>query len=121
MGLREALKESKMVANTIQCKCGSVEVEEYKDGLCIDCWPYAPRVERADLEAPGGNLYRPHYLQIDSGTFWRCAHGHTGISEDIHSAICWECTAEEPKKAIKWHGKKEFKKALLALYKKASR
>lgn len=24
------------------------------------------------------NLYEPHVLMIDSGTFWRCDHGETG-------------------------------------------
>lgn len=107
-----------MVARTIQCKCGAYEVEEYKDGLCIDCWPYAPRVERTDLEPPGGNLYRPHYLQIDSGTFWRCAHGFTGIStSDTHIPICWECAVEEPGRAIVWHGEDKISKEAIENYK----
>jgi hypothetical protein len=89
------------------------------EALCEES-PFAPKKERTDLEPPGGNLYRPHYLQIDSGTFWRCAHGHTGIGEDVHSAICWECTAQEPKRAIKWHGKKDFGKALKSLYEKSN-
>jgi hypothetical protein len=37
------------------------------------------------------NLYLPHPLMIDSGTFWRCDHGYTGISGDGKVEGCLNC------------------------------
>ena len=36
------------------------------------------------------NLYDPHPMMIDSGTFWRCDHGHTGLMEGGDCAKCLE-------------------------------
>jgi hypothetical protein len=36
-------------------------------------------------------MYEPHPLMIDSGTFWRCAHGWTGWQHP-----CWRCGVSYP-------------------------
>lgn len=38
-----------------------------------------------------GNFYRPHPLMIDSGTFWRCKHGTTGLDADFNVIGCADC------------------------------
>lgn len=48
------------------------------------------------LEPPGGNLYRPHPLQINSGTFWRCAHNSTGFAEGLKWVGCKPCAESDP-------------------------
>lgn len=47
------------------------------------------------------NLYRPHPLMIDSGTFWRCPHGTTGYTSADDGYLqwggcneCWAATTE---------------------------
>jgi len=47
-----------------------------------------------NMEPNGGNLYKPHTLQIDSGTFWRCKHGLTGYKEGLKWVGCMDCKAE---------------------------
>ena len=37
------------------------------------------------------NLYEPHMLMIDSGTFWRCKHGSTGFRSGMVWKGCWRC------------------------------
>lgn len=56
----------------------------------------------AGLEPYGGNLYRPHMWQVNSGRFWRCAHGVTGWGAAGGWEGCGECRAEEPKLAKEW-------------------
>ena len=41
------------------------------------------------------NLYGSHVFMIDSGTFWRCRHGHTSFIP------CWQCGMFHPIKYIK--------------------
>jgi hypothetical protein len=41
------------------------------------------------------NLYEPHPAMIDSGTFWRCAHGSTGWY------ACWRCGLWHPFRFLK--------------------
>lgn len=57
------------------------------------------------LEAPGGNLYHPHPLMIDSGTFWRCKHGTTGFKGNLEWVGCLECANEDPEAFAKFHKK----------------
>lgn len=52
---------------------------------------------RYDLEPDGGNFYKPHMLQIDSGTFWRCKHGRTGMKNWMEYEGCTQCALENPK------------------------
>jgi hypothetical protein len=37
------------------------------------------------------NLYEPHHLMIDSGTFWRCKHGTTGFKSGLVWKGCFRC------------------------------
>lgn len=46
------------------------------------------------MEPNGGNFYLPHLLQINSGTFWRCAHGNTGMKGLFDEIGCNECARE---------------------------
>jgi hypothetical protein len=48
------------------------------------------------LEPRGGNLYRPHTLQCNSGEFWRCAHGRTGFGAGMEWIGCDECAQADP-------------------------
>jgi hypothetical protein len=48
------------------------------------------------MEPNGGNLYMSHALQIDSGTFWRCAHGRTGYGAGMKWVGCAECASDDP-------------------------
>ena len=41
------------------------------------------------------NLYSPHPMMINSGTFWRCRHGGTGWKP------CWKCGVLHPIKFLK--------------------
>lgn len=43
------------------------------------------------LEPNGGNLYKRHKLQINSGEFWRCTHGLTGYDNNMNWVGCKEC------------------------------
>lgn len=49
-----------------------------------------------ELEPDGGNFYNPHMLQINSGTFWRCKHGYTGMKNWMEYRGCRECALENP-------------------------
>jgi hypothetical protein len=40
------------------------------------------------------NVYAEHPLMIDSGTFWRCKHGTTGINGELNFIGCEECKKE---------------------------
>lgn len=42
------------------------------------------------------NLYEEHMMMIDSGRFWRCDHGLTGVSH-----ACWECGQSYPHKFVR--------------------
>lgn len=47
-----------------------------------------------DNEPHGGNLYKPHALMVNSGKFWRCAHGSTGYGKGKDGPTwrgCIEC------------------------------
>jgi hypothetical protein len=60
----------------------------------------------AGLEPFGGNLYRPHMFQVNSGRFWRCAHGLTGFDEGktgLEWVGCKECEAEDPAAFERWN------------------
>lgn len=46
------------------------------------------------LEPNGGNLYHPHRMMVDSGTFWRCAHGNTGYDGNTKFVGCDGCKVE---------------------------
>lgn len=58
--------------------------------------------DQITLEPDGGNVYRPHKLQNDSGTFWRCAHGSTGFTDKgfiagrLEFVGCSECAEADP-------------------------
>ena len=54
------------------------------------------------LEPDGGNLYVPHKFMIDSGRFWRCAHGKTGFGKGGCWTGCWRCALRRPIKRIMW-------------------
>lgn len=43
----------------------------------------------------GGNYYKPHPFQIDSGTYWRCAHGRM---DD-----CDKCKEADPEAYKAWN------------------
>lgn len=55
------------------------------------------------LEPDGGNLYRPHQFMVNSGQFWRCAHGTTGFGSGMRWDGCEKCAAEDPKAFAEWH------------------
>ena len=42
-------------------------------------------------EPTGGNMYKPHLLMVNSGTFWRCSHGNTGLTDGLRWIGCAEC------------------------------
>ena len=42
----------------------------------------------------GRNLYLPHPLMVNSGTFWRCAHGTTGLDGNGNWEGCNSCQTE---------------------------
>ena len=46
------------------------------------------------LEPNSGNFYKPHYLMIHSGQFWRCKHGNTGYDKGCAFIGCKECFEE---------------------------
>lgn len=56
-------------------------------------------------EPTGGNIYRPHRVMVDPGTFWRCAHGLTTLSEEFLAKGCPSCAAEDPVAFRASHGK----------------
>jgi hypothetical protein len=60
-------------------------------------------MSEARLEPNGGNLYRPHMMQVDSGTFWRCKHGTTGFASGMEWVGCDQCAAEDPDAFRKWN------------------
>ena len=51
------------------------------------------------------NLYDPHPLMIDSGTFWRCGHGSTGLGYTKKGALkvvgCKPCLAAKNRRKTK--------------------
>lgn len=49
------------------------------------------------------NLYDPHPLMIDSGTFWRCAHGTTGFASGLRWIGCADCRKENPEGYARFH------------------
>jgi len=54
------------------------------------------------LEPNEGNLYGPHSLQIDSGTFWRCKHGKTGFGKNLSWRGCLRCAISNPRGYIRF-------------------
>jgi hypothetical protein len=54
------------------------------------------KTEEPQLEPNGGNVYRPHKLQISSGQFWRCAHGNTGFDFGMKWVGCEQCKDDDP-------------------------
>lgn len=54
--------------------------------------------EALALNPNGGVYYLPHPLQVDSGTFWRCAHGRTSWFR-----WCPRCALKHPMLALRWH------------------
>jgi len=48
------------------------------------------------------NVYHPHPLQINSGTFWRCDHGRTGFGKDMEWVGCEDCGKQDPDAKYKW-------------------
>lgn len=54
------------------------------------------------LEPDGGNLYEAHPLMVNSGQFWRCAHGVTGFGKGMAWIGCPECCFANPVKAAAW-------------------
>ena len=60
-----------------------------------------------ELEPKGGNMYRPHKMLIDSGRFWRCAHGNTGYADGPRWVGCEECKKDDPEAYAKWLGKEK--------------
>jgi hypothetical protein len=64
------------------------------------------------MEQNGGNFYKPHYLMIDGGTFWRCKHGITGLNGNLEKIGCKECAWNAGFKVwIKFHINRIFKQA----------
>jgi len=57
------------------------------------------------LEPDGGNLYKPHVFQINSGRFWRCKHAKTGFGDDMKWVGCEECEKEDPEAFAEWNKK----------------
>jgi hypothetical protein len=57
------------------------------------------------LEPEGGNVYHPHPFMIDSGTFWRCAHGSTGYGggDKLKWIGCVKCKADDPEAYALFH------------------
>lgn len=56
-------------------------------------WPQAALAQSTQGDAPIiKNLYGPHPLMIDSGTFWRCDHGNTSV---VGCPACWKATHAE--------------------------
>lgn len=49
------------------------------------------------------NLYDPHPLMIDSGTFWRCEHGTTGFGAGLEWVGCPQCAASNPDGYRRFH------------------
>ena len=48
------------------------------------------------------NLYEPHPIQIDSGTFWRCDHGKTGFGKEMKWIGCFWCAVRKPIIYLYW-------------------
>lgn len=55
------------------------------------------------------NLYDPHPLMIDSGTFWRCKHGTAQSPQPIHDNPAPNPVAENPEGFMRWHKKDKLK------------
>lgn len=68
------------------------------DDMSTEPTPQAPA-----LEADGGNLYRPHPFMVNSGQFWRCAHGTTGFDGNMDFKGCMECATADPVAFASWH------------------
>lgn len=61
-------------------------------------WREGKTLLRRFLETPHpkpviNNVYHPHPLMINSGTFWRCDHGTTGYDGDMNFIGCANCKA----------------------------
>ena len=61
-------------------------------------WREGKALLRKFLETPHPkpvikNVYKPHPMMINSGTFWRCDHGSTGYDGDSNFIGCEECKA----------------------------
>lgn len=54
------------------------------------------------LEPNGGNLYKPHRLQVTSAEFWRCKHGTTGFGNNMDWKGCTQCAEEDPEAFKVW-------------------
>lgn len=54
------------------------------------------------LEPLGGNMYKPHPMQIHSGLFWRCKHGVTGFKEGLEWVGCEGCKEDDPEAYERW-------------------
>ena len=54
-------------------------------------------------EPNGGNFYKPHFLMVSSGTFWRCSHGLTGYGDSLNIKGCWRCALQNPIAWLEWH------------------
>ena len=72
-----------------------------------DMRPLSTTGHAHDLEPDGGNLYRPHVMMINSGQFWRCAHGNTGYADGPRWVGCEECKKDDPEAYAKWLGKEK--------------
>ena len=60
--------------------------------VCGDCAARKALRSRSQV-AVIRNVYKPHPMMIDSGTFWRCDHGSTGYEGDMKFVGCPECKA----------------------------
>ncbi len=63
-------------------------------------------IQPAALEPYGGNLYRPHPLMVNSGQFWRCAHGSTGLGVGMDWFGCSQCEKNDPKAFARFNSPK---------------
>lgn len=55
------------------------------------------------MEPNGGNLYKPHHLMVNSGTFWHCKHGTTGWDANWEFLGCEECRKDDPEAFSKFY------------------
>jgi hypothetical protein len=77
--------------------CGSAEDEESaKEAVLLLDRGQSPERQSGTFEPDGGNLYRPHFMQVHSGRFWRCKHGRTGFKTEMKWGGCWRCAVSSP-------------------------
>jgi hypothetical protein len=62
---------------------------------------YKVKSRRRNGMSDGNNLYDPHPLMIDSGTFWRCDHGTTGFGSGMVWKGCRRCAIQRPRRALR--------------------